>query len=93
MQLVSTVNYGSDPSDAENAAWIGEEAQIAASALVGLGAFPADAPANFDYQRISDNTLRTYRMGNCMVRIRPTTLQAPQPGWTMIDSAGILWRR
>jgi hypothetical protein len=70
-----------------------EEAQIAASALVGLGAFPADAPADFDYQRIDDNTLRTYRMGSCMVRIRPTTLQAPQPGWTMIDSAGILWRR
>jgi hypothetical protein len=70
-----------------------EEAQLAATALVGLGAFPADAPANFDYQRISDTTLRTYRMGNCLVRIRPTTLQAPQSGWTMIDSAGILWRR
>ncbi len=70
-----------------------EEAQLAASALVGLGAFPADAPADFRYSRVTDNTLRTYIMGNCMVRIRPTTLQAPQPGWTMIDSAGILWRR
>lgn len=28
MPLVSTVNYGSDPGDAENAAWIGEEAQM-----------------------------------------------------------------
>ncbi len=70
-----------------------EEAQLAASALVGLGAFPADAPADFRYSRVTDNTLRTYVMGNYMVRIRPTTLQAPQPGWTMIDSAGILWRR
>lgn len=28
MPLVSTVNYGSDPSDAENAAWIGEAQQM-----------------------------------------------------------------
>jgi hypothetical protein len=70
-----------------------EEAQLAACALVGLNAFPEDAPTNFDYQRIDDNTLRTYRMGNCMCRMRPTTAQAPQPGWTMIDSAAILWRR
>lgn len=69
-----------------------QEAQLAGMALVGLNAFPVEAPRG-PYSRVADNTLRTYIVGNCMVRMRPTTLQAPQPGWTMIDSAGILWRR
>ena len=68
------------------------EQQLAGCALVGLNAFPEEAPLG-PYSRVDDNTLRTYIVGNCMVRMRPTTLQAPQPGWTMIDSAGILWRR
>lgn len=68
------------------------EQQLAGCALVGLNAFPEEAPLG-PYSRVNDDTLRTYIVGNCMVRMRPTTLQAPQPGWTMIDSAGILWRR
>jgi hypothetical protein len=69
-----------------------EEAQLAGCALVGLNAFPEDASLGA-YSRVPDNTLRTYIVGSNMVRMRPTTLQSPQPGWVMIDSAGILWRR
>ena len=71
----------------------GAEAQLAAAALVGLNAFPGRGAARRPYSRVDDNTLRTYIVGHCMVRMRPTTPAAPQPGWTMIDSASILWRR
>jgi hypothetical protein len=67
-----------------------EEGQLAAAALEGLNAFPADAP-NGPYSRPDDATLRTYIVGSFMVRIRPTG--AGPSGWTAIDSDGILWRR
>ena len=71
-----------------------QERQLAAAALEGLTAFPADAP-KAPYRRIDEQgrTLRTYAVGNSMVRIRPTTHDAPEPGWVPIDGDGILWRR
>lgn len=69
-----------------------EEARIAAVALAALNAFPADAPLGA-YRRPVENTLRTYQVGNYMVRIRPTTKDAPEPGWTALDAEGILWKR
>jgi hypothetical protein len=69
-----------------------EEARIAAVALAALNAFPADAPLGA-YRRPVENSLRTYQIGNYMVRVRPTTKDAPEPGWTALDSEGILWRR
>jgi hypothetical protein len=68
------------------------EARCAAAALEGLNAFPPDAPFGA-YRRVNDNTLRTYAVGQYAVRIRPTTLNFPEPGWTAIDADGILWRR
>lgn len=62
------------------------------AALAGLNAFPVDA-ANGAYSRPDDSSLRTYIVGNTMVRVRPTTLQAPQAGWTSIEPLGILWKR
>lgn len=50
-----------------------EEKHFAAIALQGLNAFPADAPKG-SYQRPVENTLRTYIVGNCRVRIRPTSV-------------------
>jgi hypothetical protein len=70
-----------------------QERQLAAAGLVGLNAYPSDAPANFDYQRIDDATLRTYRMGNVLTRIRPTTPNPPQSGWTSLDTDHILYTR
>ena len=32
-------------------------------------------------------------MGDCMVRIRPTTPDAPQAGWKPLDTAHIMWTR
>lgn len=66
------------------------EAQCMKEALVGLNTFPANAPGG-SYRRIDEETLRTYVIGNHMVRIRPRTLIAPELGWNMIDSDGILW--
>jgi hypothetical protein len=63
-----------------------------AAALAGLDAFPADAPLGA-YRRPVERSLRTYVVGNGMVRIRPETLEAPEPGWTPLDAAGVLWRR
>jgi hypothetical protein len=68
------------------------ERECIAAALAGLNAFPADAPLG-PYSRPVENSLRTYVVGNCMVRVRPTTPNAPEPGWTPIDSGGVLWRR
>lgn len=67
-----------------------DEAQLAAAALEGLNAFPADAPLG-PYARPDDASLRTYIVGPFMVRIRPSG-GAPG-GWTPIDTDGILWRR
>lgn len=71
-----------------------DEARCAAAALEGLDAFPASAPLG-PYRRIDEQgkTSRTYVVGNSMVRVRPTTLQAPESGWTMLDTDGILWSR
>lgn len=69
-----------------------QEKQLIANALAGMNAFPATASAGA-YTRIDDHTLRTYIVGNASVRIRPTTPNHPQAGWTAIDADGILWRR
>jgi hypothetical protein len=72
-----------------------DEARCAAAALEGLNAFPEGEP-NSGYRRIDEQgrSLRTYAVGNGMVRIPPlTTKDAPEPGWTPIDHDGILWRR
>ena len=71
-----------------------DEARCAAAALEGLNAFPADAPRG-PYRRIDElgGSLRTYAVGNSMVRVRPLTTAAPEPGWTPIDGDGILWKR
>jgi hypothetical protein len=72
-----------------------DEARCAAAALEGLDAFPASEPNAGGYRRIDEQggSLRTYVVGNSMVRVRPTTKTAPEPGWTAIDADGILWRR
>ena len=69
-----------------------EEATLAAAALEGLNAFPADAPLG-NYSRPSDSSLRTYVVGNYSVRIRPTTDKHPVSGFTRIGSSNILWKR
>ncbi len=69
-----------------------EEQTLAKAALEGLDAFPADAPLGA-YSRPSDNSLRTYIVGNYSVRIRPTTANHPTSGFTRIGSSNILWRR
>lgn len=78
--------YGQPPNAAESL--------CATNALQGLDAFPSAAPKG-PYRRIDEQgkTSRTYVVGDCMVRIRPTTASAPEPGWTMLDTDGILWRR
>jgi hypothetical protein len=71
-----------------------QESECAYASLRGLNAFPPDAPTGA-YRRIDEqgNTSRTYQVGDSMVRIRPKTLQSPEPGWTDLDGDGILWRR
>jgi hypothetical protein len=71
-----------------------EDVACAQSFSDGLSVFPADAP-NGAYRRIDENgaTLRTYIVGNYMVRARPTTMSAPEPGWQPLDTMGICWRR
>jgi hypothetical protein len=69
-----------------------QEKQLASAALMGLNAFPADAPAGA-YSRIDDQTLRTYIVGTASVRIRPTTPTHPQAGWTSLDTDHILYTR
>jgi hypothetical protein len=69
-----------------------DEMALAAEALGALRAFPADAPLG-PYRRIVDDSLRTYVVGNHMVRVRPTTRTAPESGWRMLDGDGILWSR
>ncbi len=69
-----------------------QEAAVAAAALEGLNAFSGDTNRGA-YRRIDGDGLRTYVVGSTMVRIRPNRPAAPEPGWTSLDSAGILWRR
>ena len=72
-----------------------DERRCLDAALHGLGAFPPDAPLG-GYRRIDEGagSLRTYVVGErYMVRIRPTTLIAPEPGWSSLDADGILWRK
>ena len=70
----------------------GQEAPCIAAALEGLTAFPADAPLG-PYRRPTEASLRTYVVGNYMVRVRPTTMNAPEAGWKPLDVDGILWTR
>lgn len=69
-----------------------EETVCMNEALTGLHIFSPNAPGG-SYRRIDDNTLRTYVIGNYMVRIRPKTLIAPESGWNSLDDSGILWSR
>lgn len=70
------------------------ESLCAANALWGATVFPTHI-SNVNYIRIDEhgNTSRTYVAENSMVRIRPQTLEAPEPGWTSLDTDGILWTR
>lgn len=69
-----------------------QEAELAAAALEGLNAFPADAPT-LGYGRPVENSLRTYTAGDrFMVRVRPTS-PTPGAGWTRIGSSNVLWKR
>lgn len=68
------------------------ERRIAAVCLDALDAFPVDAPLGA-YRRPVERSLRTYVVGDHMVRIRPDTSQAPEPGWLPLDPDGILWTR
>ena len=68
------------------------DARCAAAALEGLTVFPADAPLG-PYARPADDSLRTYLVGNYMVRVRPRSPDAPHPGWTARDADHILWTR
>ena len=80
-----TGKFGLPPTD--------EERVLAAAALEGLNAFPANAPLA-NYTRPNDSSLRTYVMGNYSVRIRPTTPTHPGgSGWKRIGSSPILWQR
>lgn len=68
-----------------------QEAPCVAAALQGLDAFSADAPLG-PYNRPVENSLRTYVVGNNMVRIPPCSPDPPVPGLTRMDPEGILWR-
>jgi hypothetical protein len=78
--------FGTLPTD--------EETRCAVALLAGLSAFPNDAVlANYDRIVEEGVTLRTYKVGNAMVRIRPNNPNPPEPGWTSLDPAGILFTR
>lgn len=71
-----------------------DEARCRDAFLRGLTVFPSDVPGG-PYRRIDEHgdTLRTYTVGSYMVRVRPQTTTAPEPGWTALDEWGICWRR
>jgi hypothetical protein len=55
--------------------------------------FRPDAPFGRVSTESDDNTLRTYVVGNYMVRVRPTTPEGPvNLVRRSIDADGILWR-
>lgn len=69
-----------------------EERQLATIALEALNVFPADAPLGA-YRRPVERSLRTYVVGSYMVRVRPATPEAPEPGWIALDADGITFRK
>jgi hypothetical protein len=69
-----------------------DERRFAAIALTGMDAFPAAAPRG-NYRRLVERSLETYAVGPYMVRVRPQTRDAPEPGWTAIGDAGVMWRK
>ena len=58
----------------------------------GLNVFPPDAP-NGAYERIVEDTLRTYAVGPYMVRIRPQSPQPPRSGFRPLDEFAICFVR
>lgn len=79
--------YGNLPDETDR--------RLAKIALSALDAFPPDAPLGA-YRRIDENgaTSRTYVVGErYMVRIRPLSPNAPEPGWQALDKEGILWQK
>jgi len=75
--------FGRLPTDAE--------LRCAEAFARGLTVFPPTAPL-WAYRRPVEQSLRTYVVGRWMVRIRPTTPDAPEPGWVALDDFGICWR-
>jgi hypothetical protein len=70
----------------------GEDGVCAEAFGRGLNVFPADAP-NGPYERIVENTLRTYLVGPYMVRIRPQTPDPPRSGFRPLDEFAICFVR
>ncbi len=70
----------------------GEDAICADAFARGLNVFPADAP-NGSYERIVENTLRTYAVGPYMVRVRPQTPDPPRSGFRALDEFAICFVR
>lgn len=71
----------------------GGEDDLCADAFArGLNVFPPDAP-NGPYERIVENTLRTYVVGPYMVRIRPQSPQPPRSGFRALDEFAICFVR
>ena len=70
------------------------ESYCATGFLTGLDTYPPDTALN-DYERIDEgsNTLRTYRIGKTLTRIRPKTLTLPQEGWQALDNWGICFKK
>jgi hypothetical protein len=70
-----------------------QELTVARAALEGLNAFPGDTNLGA-YSRIDGVSLRTYKVGNTMVMIRPNRPGvAPEPGWHSLGTDGLLWVR
>lgn len=81
------------PTDAEK--------PLIVAALDAMDAFPADAPYG-PYRRIAEpgnepggptQDSRTYVVGSYAVRCQQAGSTFPEPGWTPIDTSGVLWRR
>lgn len=66
-----------------------EERMLALAALEGLNAYPADAPLG-NYSRPVESSLRTYVVGQWMVRVRPKT-DAPSGTWQRLGPSRIFW--
>lgn len=72
------------------------EATLAKVALDALNQFPGDA-AYGGYRRIVETNQphdsRTYVIGNRAVRCQQNGTAFPEPGWTALDSVGVLFRK